>query len=117
MRDILVDQARRKAAVKHGGGRRRLDLEGVELAESDSARGVLELDSAVRKLEAEDPRRAEIVMLRCFAGLSEAETGAALGLTDRTIRREWRFIKAWVMRELEESAVRGGSGKGFGDNA
>jgi RNA polymerase sigma factor (TIGR02999 family) len=109
MRDILVDQARRKAAAKHGGGRRRLNLEGIELtagvdAEAAQARDLLDLDAAIRRLEAQDARRAEIVMLRCFAGLSEAETAAALGLTDRTIRREWRFIKAWLLRELEEAA-------------
>ena len=102
MRDILVEQARRKAAVKHGGGRKRLDLEGLELEpDTGGAEGLLELDSVLKKLEAQDPRRAEIVMLRCFAGLSEAETAAALGLTDRTVRREWRYLKAWMMRELE----------------
>jgi RNA polymerase sigma factor (TIGR02999 family) len=107
MRDILVDQARRKAAAKHGAGRRRMDLDGLELAggEDDGGRaqGILDLDGAIRRLEAQDPRRAEIVMLRCFGGLSEAETAAALNLTDRTIRREWRFIKAWLLRELESS--------------
>lgn len=104
MRDILVDQARRKAAAKHGAGRRRIDLDGLELGGGegeDRAQGILDLDAAIRRLEAQDPRRAEIVMLRCFAGLSEAETAAALNLTDRTIRREWRFIKAWLLRELE----------------
>ena len=109
MRDILVDQARRKAAAKHGAGRRRVDIDGLELSGDDAgaddrAQGILDLDAAIRRLEAQDPRRAEIVMLRCFAGLSEAETAAALNLTDRTIRREWRFIKAWMLRELEQAA-------------
>jgi RNA polymerase sigma factor (TIGR02999 family) len=110
MRDILVDQARRKAAAKHGAGRRRVDLDGLELSGGDAdpddrAQGILDLDAAIRRLETQDPggRRAEIVMLRCFAGLSESETAAALSLTDRTIRREWRFIKAWLLRELEST--------------
>jgi RNA polymerase sigma factor (TIGR02999 family) len=108
MRDILVEQARRKAAVKHGGGRRRLDLDGVELApDTGGAEGLLELDEALRRMEAQDPRRAEIVMLRCFAGLSEQETAAALGVTDRTVRREWRYIKAWMLRELESLGASG----------
>ena len=107
MRDILVEQARRKAAAKHGGGLQRLDLDQVEFAGGDGAEGVLQLDGALRRLEAQDPSRAEIVMLRCFAGLTEAETAAALGVTDRTIRREWRYIKAWMLRELESMEAGG----------
>lgn len=111
MRDILVEQARRKAAVKHGGGRKRLNLDGLELEpDTGGAEGLLELDAVLKKLEAQDPRRAELVMLRCFAGLSELEAAAALGVTDRTIRREWRYVKAWMMRELE-AASSGGDGE------
>jgi len=52
------------------------------------------------RLEAEDPRKAQLVMLRCFAGLSQAEVAAALDLSERTIEREWRYIKAWLLCEL-----------------
>lgn len=105
MRRILVEQARRKAREKHGGGHRRADVEVNDLPVSiEKPLGdVLAVDEAVQKLEAEDERKGQIVNLRYFAGLTAEETAAALGLSDRTVRREWRFIKVWLRRELEVS--------------
>lgn len=108
MRDILIEQARRKAAVKHGAKHGRAvgaDAEdiphpGFELCEPPE--DVLLLQAAVQRLEARDPRKAEIVSLRYFAGLTQAETAAVLQVSDRTIEREWRYIKAWLSREMEQ---------------
>ena len=89
MRDILVEQARRKAARKHGGGAQR-----VELTEG------LAVDEAIQQLQQEKPHLAEIAMLRYFAGLSADETAAVLGMSASTLAREWRFARAWLVRRL-----------------
>lgn len=109
MREILVDQARRKASAKHGGGVRRVDLDQAEIVLDEPPESLLALDGALKKLEAEEPRLGEIVMLRYFAGLTQGETAAALGVSERTIERDWRYIKAWLRRELE-SGERPGHG-------
>jgi RNA polymerase sigma factor (TIGR02999 family) len=100
MRDILVDQARRKDAVKRGGDRQRIDAEANDLAFDSPAEDMLALDEALKRLERDDPRKAEIVLLRYFAGLDRDQTAEALGLTTRTIDREWRYIVARLHREL-----------------
>jgi RNA polymerase sigma factor (TIGR02999 family) len=104
MRNILVDQARRKSAVKHGGDRQRVDLDGLDA----TARGdtdlpiatppeeLLALDQALSQLEKASPRQGEIVMLRFFAGLSAEQTARALDVSLSTIDREWRFIRAFL---------------------
>lgn len=103
MRRILVEQARRKARVRHGAGRDRVDLDDVDPSlEPPQAMDVLAVDDAVSKLEAKDPRKGEIVNLRYFAGLTNEETAAALGVSVGTIEREWRFIKSWLQVELKE---------------
>jgi RNA polymerase sigma factor (TIGR02999 family) len=100
MRDILVDQARRKGARKHGGGGQRVELtEGLALIEPP-ADDLLAVDEAIQKLRAEQPHLAEIAMLRYFAGLSTDETAAVLGISASTLAREWRFARAWLARNL-----------------
>lgn len=109
MRDILVDQARRKGAAKRGGDRSRIEesdaFERIQLPAED----LLALDEALNRLEVEDPRKAQMVMLRYFAGLSPEETAAALGVHVRTVQRDWRYIVARLHRELfpldEENAT------------
>ena len=103
MRDILVDQARRKGSLKRGGDRARspIGLADIESPVFEPQEDILALNEALKKLEADDPRKGEIVMLRYFAGLSPAETAAALGLSERTIEREWRYIKVYLRRELD----------------
>jgi len=105
MRRILVDQARRKAARKHGGGQARVDADDVDLAIEPPADDVLALDRALERLQADDPRKAQIVSLRYFAGLDREETAAALGISVRTVDREWQYILARLHREL----ARGGA--------
>ncbi|MBP7746935.1 MAG: sigma-70 family RNA polymerase sigma factor [Phycisphaerae bacterium] len=96
MRDILVEQARRKKRQKRGGGRKRLDLDPADLADASlrsPPEEILALDEALRKLEQDDPRLVEVVKLRFFAGLTAAETAAALGLSVPTVERDWRFAR------------------------
>lgn len=101
MRDLLVDQARRKASAKHGGDRKRVEFAADELnIEAPKGVDLVALDEALRRLESDDPRKGLIVSLRYFTGLSEVETAALLGLSDRQIRREWSYIKAWLKSEL-----------------
>ena len=104
MRRILVEQARRKGREKRGGGAQRVDLEKAGLAIEPPAGQVLAVEEAVRRLEERDPRKGKIVNLRYFAGLTVAETAAALGLSVGTVEREWRFIKSWLQVELGEDS-------------
>jgi RNA polymerase sigma factor (TIGR02999 family) len=103
MRRILVEQARRKGRLKHGGGRDRIELDEACAAIEPPTDDVLAVDEAVRKLEAQDSRKGLIVNLRYFAGFSAEETARALGLSLGTIEREWRFIKVWLREELDPS--------------
>ncbi|MBI4718224.1 MAG: sigma-70 family RNA polymerase sigma factor [Planctomycetes bacterium] len=100
MRDILVDQARRRASLKRGGDRRRADVEPSDLPIAEPGEDVLALHEALERLEHDDPRKAQIVMLRYFAGLDRAEVAELLGVTTRTIDRDWRYIVARLHREL-----------------
>ncbi len=103
MRRILVEQARRKGRIRHGGGRVRAELDEDALAIEPPDDRVVVIDEAVRRLEARDPRKGHIVNLRYFAGLTAQQTAEALGLSLGTVEREWRFIKAWLQVELESA--------------
>jgi RNA polymerase sigma factor (TIGR02999 family) len=103
MRHILVDHARRRGRVKRGGGARKEALNLVDLAVAGEGVDILAVDDAVERLKAEDPELAEIVRLRFFAGLSVDETATALGISPRTVARQWTFARAWLHRALEES--------------
>ena len=102
MRQILVDQARRKATQKRGGGRRRVPLDNVEVAIDTPMEDVLALDEALTKLEQADSRKGKIVMLRYFAGLTTEEVAAALELSVPTIEREWRFTRSFLYTVLSD---------------
>jgi RNA polymerase sigma factor (TIGR02999 family) len=104
MRDILVEHARAKSGPKRGGRRRRIELdEAVAIIEPPSDE-VLALHEALNELEKEDPLKAQIINLRYFAGMSIKETADVLGLSERTIHRHWRFIKAWLKTRLGEQS-------------
>jgi RNA polymerase sigma factor (TIGR02999 family) len=96
MRDILVEQARSKAGPKRGGGRRRVELNEEVAVAGPPRDDVLALNEALTELEKEDPLKAQIVNLRYFAGMSVEETARVLGISERTLQRHWRFIKAWL---------------------
>lgn len=104
MRDILVEDARRKASLKRGGNRKRVELSDSGIVIDPPSEDLLAVDEAVKKLEAEDPEKARIVMLRYFTGLTTEETAQVLGVSVATVERKWRFIRAWLHRELGESA-------------
>jgi len=111
MRNILVEQARRKGAHKRGGGGRRVELaEGLAIIEPP-ADDLLALDEAIQKLQAHKPHLAEIVLLRYYTGLSVEETASVLGESVRTVYRDWRHARTWLALELgEDPAAETGDG-------
>jgi RNA polymerase sigma factor (TIGR02999 family) len=102
MRDILVEQARRKAGPKRGGGRHRQELDEACAVLTPPSDDVLAIHEALVELEEHDPLKAQIVLLRYFTGLTMEETAAILGLALRTLERHWRYIRAWLMERLSE---------------
>jgi len=100
MRRILVEHARGRARVKRGGNPIRVTLTDVASLTHQDPAEVLALDAAIRRLEEQDPTAADIVRLRFFAGLSVEETAATLDLSDRTVKREWAFARAWLFNAL-----------------
>ncbi len=102
MRRVLVDQARRRAAAKRGGGEIRVALEDAPpLAAAARDAEVLALDEVLGRLEALDPPLVRLVELRYFAGLSVAETAEALAISPATVGRQWNVARAWLHRELK----------------
>jgi RNA polymerase sigma factor (TIGR02999 family) len=105
MRRILIERARRKSAQRHGGGLQRVELDQLDLPEKASDDLLLRVNTALEGLAQEDGRAAELVKLRFFAGLSVEQAAQALGVTDRTARRDWRFARAWLFDALKESGT------------
>jgi RNA polymerase sigma factor (TIGR02999 family) len=104
MRDILVERARRRAAEKRGGAYERRELDQDLLAAAGGPEvDVLALEEALAELGAEDARKLELVQLRFYAGLSAEETAELLGVSLRTLEREWRFVRAWLHKRLGEA--------------
>ena len=99
MRQVVVDYARERIAGKRGGGERPIPLQHVDVAELREAQQLLELDELLRRLVAVNERQARVIECRFFAGLSEPETAAALGISERTVQREWAEARAWLRRE------------------
>jgi RNA polymerase sigma factor (TIGR02999 family) len=107
MRQILIEQARRKGSHKHGGQGRRIELaEGMALVEPP-ADDLIALDEAIQKLQAHKPRLAELVMLRYYTGLSVEETAGVLGESERTVYRDWRHARTWLALELGQDSAAG----------
>ncbi len=103
MRRILIDNARRKKRVKHGGERQRSELHETILSHSHvmPVDDLLALDEALKKLSLEDEIKAEVVKLRYFAGLSVEQTSDVLELSPRTVKRYWAYARAWLLCEIE----------------
>lgn len=102
MNEILIDQARRKSASKRNDGQRAVGLDHAELvrALAPSTDDVLAVSAAVKKLDSEHPRQAEVVLLRTLAGLTDSEIAELLSVTTRTVERDFRFARAFLAREL-----------------
>ncbi len=105
MRRILVEQARRKQHVRHGGGRKRIDLDQVCSVVLPPADDLLALDEALTRLAAQDPVRAQLVKLHFFAGLTMPEAAQILGISLTAAERYWRFARAWLFAELTDDAL------------
>ena len=104
MRRLLIDNARRKSRIKHGGDLKRIDLEEVaQVAGTESdADDLLELDAALERLAHEDAPAAELVKLRYFAGLTIPDAAEAMGISTRKADFLWSFARAWLRRELAD---------------
>ena len=100
MRHILIDRVRRRSRLKHGGGAARVDFDRVEVATPAKDEVLLRLDEALDDLQAVSPERAEVVTLRFFAGFSEAEVAEALGMSERSVQRQWAYAKAWLFERV-----------------
>lgn len=100
MRHILIDHARRRRYLKHGGDAQQVSLAEVALMADQRAAELLALDEALEELAKLDKRKTSVVELRYFGGLSLAETAEALGISLMTVRRDWRAAKAWLFRRL-----------------
>jgi RNA polymerase sigma-70 factor (ECF subfamily) len=103
MRRILIDHARKRGRDKRGGGRIQVTLGDVEGVAGLPFEDLLALDDAIQRLEGQDPRMAEIVRLRFFAGLSVEETAKALEVSERTVKRDWAVARAWLFEAMRGS--------------
>jgi RNA polymerase sigma factor (TIGR02999 family) len=105
MRRILVEAARSRKQLKRGGGRSRVELEDGMASFDPNNLDFEELDRALTKLEGKDARKAQVVMLRYFAGLGVDETAVALGVSPATVKNDWAYAKAWLFKELSSAAA------------
>ncbi len=103
MRRILIDNARRKRALRHGGGRARVNIQEVEIAAGTKEDELLPVHDALDKLAAEDAGLAELVKLRFFVGFTNKEAAEILGVSEPTVERRWAFARAWLYREIQSS--------------
>ncbi len=100
MRRILVDHAREIAAEKRGGGYERITFENLLIADEKKAVDLIELDDALSRLAKIEPRKAQIVEMIFFGGLSQKEIADLLEINEKTVQRDWKFAKLWLYREL-----------------
>ena len=108
MHRILIDHARKRMRLKRGGGAQPVSLDRAGPTSWDEPERLLALDEGLRRLVEVDARSAEVVKLRYFGGLSITETAEALGVSERTVKREWSFARAWLRRELGEAGMHRG---------
>jgi RNA polymerase sigma factor (TIGR02999 family) len=106
MRRILIDNARRKGAEKHGGGWRRHELLEAELAIDSTGEELFAVDEALAKLAKVKPQIAKVVELHLFAGLGLEEIATTLSISIRTAHRHWAYARAWLRRELDHAGGR-----------
>ena len=100
MRRILVDRARHRSSVKRGGGRQHVDLSAVDLLAVPRSEELIDLDEALEKLERKDKRKADLVKLRFFAGLTIEQAAEALGISSSTADNDWAYARSWLRLEM-----------------
>jgi RNA polymerase sigma factor (TIGR02999 family) len=106
MRHILIDRARQRSAVRHGGGQQRIAIDRLEIPlDTEDDERLLAVNAAVERLASEHSQAADLVKLRCFVGLEIAEAAQALGIPRATAYRRWQFAIAWLYRDLHGSAT------------
>jgi RNA polymerase sigma factor (TIGR02999 family) len=103
MRRILIENARRKARYRHGGGQQRLNIEGVELAQPTPDEKLLMVDDALAAMEEEHPELARIVTLKYFTGLTNKEVAETLGVSESTVDRQWFSARRWLFSKIQAS--------------
>jgi RNA polymerase sigma factor (TIGR02999 family) len=101
MRQILIDRARRRLRLRHGQNPQRVDLDAIDIALPEKEEILLQLDEALGELKTAFPERAEIVNLRFFAGLTEPETASILGISERSVQRQWSYARAWLFARID----------------
>ena len=106
MRHILIDRARRKRCLRHGGGQERLEADAVDISAPLPDQDLLALDEALNRLAVLDPPAAELVKLRFFVGLSHTEAAKVLGLSRSGADRTWVFARAWLFQQLRSGETR-----------
>ena len=102
MRRILIERARRRSRLKHGGGQVRLDIQELELADTTPDEKVLLINEALERFQTEDPEKARVVVLKFFGGLTNREVAESLNVTERTIERQWAYAKAWLFNAIRK---------------
>jgi len=102
MRRILVDRARRRRSQKHGGKLERVEMDALELPFRSEDQIVLQVHDALERLASEDPEKAQVVKLRFFVGLENAEVATLIGVSEKTVQRHWAFAKAWLARAIKD---------------
>jgi len=102
MRRILIDRARKKLAVRHGGGYERVSAEQINLMAPDTDQEILIVDEVLDEFAQQHPIKAEVVKLRFFAGMTHEETAQVLGISEATARNYWTFARAWILNEIRE---------------
>jgi RNA polymerase sigma factor (TIGR02999 family) len=103
MRRILIERARRRARLRHGGGLERLNLRDVDIAAGQPDDKIILMDEALERLKAQDPETARVVVLKFFGGLTNEEIVKVLGTSDRTVRRQWNYAKAWLYNSVKKN--------------
>jgi RNA polymerase sigma factor (TIGR02999 family) len=106
MRRILVERARHKSSRKAGGGRQRVGLADIEPAIQETSTDLLGLDAALAKLEKKDKRKADLIKLRFFAGLTNAQAAEVLGISTSTADNDWAYARSWLRLEIREKSHR-----------
>jgi RNA polymerase sigma factor (TIGR02999 family) len=104
MRRILIDRARRRQCIRHGGDLERVDIEDAQIVATAEDERLLQVHEALDRLALEDPLKSDVVKMRFFVGMTDREVADVLGLSERTVERHWSYAKAWLFRSIRESA-------------